>query len=65
MFRLKKVSNLLTVPIRTTIRKMSSAESSPWQEEKGNEITELDNKLNVLYFAYRCLYIYQILSIIH
>ena len=48
MFRLKKVSNLLTVPIRTTIRKMSSAESSPWQEEKGNKITELDEKLNVL-----------------
>ena len=48
MFRLKKVSNLLTVPIRTTIRKMSSADSSPWQEEKGNKITDLDKKLNVL-----------------
>ena len=52
MFRLKKVSNLLTVPIRTTIRKMSSADSSPWQEEKGNKITELDKKLNVFTDAY-------------
>ena len=58
MFRLKKVSNLLTVPIRTTIRKMSSADSSPWQEEKGNKITELDKKLNV--FGDFEIYIYQI-----
>ena len=49
MFRLKKVSNLLTVPIRTTIRKMSSADSSPWQEEKGNTITELDKMLDVFW----------------
>ena len=27
---------------------MSSADSSPWQEEKGNQITELNKKLNVL-----------------
>ena len=27
---------------------MSSADSSPWQEEKGNKIAELDKKLNVL-----------------
>ena len=47
MFRIKKVSSLLTVPIRTTIRKMSSADLSPWQEEKGNKIAELDKKLNV------------------
>ena len=46
MFRIKKVSSLLTVPIRTTIRKMSSADSSPWQEEKGNKITGLDKKVN-------------------
>ena len=47
MFRLKRVSSIVTVPIRTTIRKMSSADSSPWQEEKGNKIAELDKKLNV------------------
>ena len=47
MFRIKKVSSLLSVPIRTTIRKMSSADLSPWQEEKGNKIAELDKKLNV------------------
>ena len=64
MFRIKKVSSLLTVPIRTTIRKMSSADLSPWQEEKGNTITELDKMLDV-FFAYQCLYIYQILSVIH
>ena len=47
MFRVNKVSSLLTVPIRATIRKMSSADSSPWQEEKGNTITELDKMLDV------------------
>ena len=54
MFRIKKVSSLLTVPIRTTIRKMSSADSSPWQEEKGNKIKELYKNLNV--FGYTDAY---------
>ena len=57
MFRVKKVSSLLTVPIRTAIRKMSSADSSPWQEEKGNKITELDKKLNVFGNTDDCTYI--------
>ena len=32
-----KISRLLTVPIRTILRKMSS--SKGWQEEKGNNMS--------------------------